>query len=1351
MKADPTIRDLIESSTKLAQRVTIERSATGADSNDRVVSKESLKVIMPHAVKWAELCRNILTDFLNKSWSRVILSNRGQHDWIDSTKRELMDAEDSEQAYIWMKPFNGSVGHEKTTIDERIDRFCEFISIGYNFEPTAQIHEFLVNKIRTDRKLFDLLIRPEARKTVFRLKNINHIVDPVREGSSSYQKLGDDLSGILSSTDFEDNLFNICKLCIILQIAILAQRTKVYEIDIMQTALDSYTQHFHSALADTSNVHRTRGLLKRIDSMKWGPKDFVRNEAVINEAFTMLENHGILTLTGVGAVGKTALANKMLLMSAQTEKFDRYITLSTKVNSDQKELDPESNSGKAETNMSNSLFFSLLNPKNRNIAGSINRLCRQIIQSVDLDWQYDDEPTTQLIESAIKVMKTTSMLVCIDNFEDIEKANPNLSPDLLSSVNKEYEYFQEFFRRWSTEYRGLIKTQNGKTPSQIIVTTRGRGDKQQNAPMPVPPLTEQENYQLFQNKVRSRLSDLKRNNRDGINLAIGQRRVEINNEFNNWSLPKIEGKFSEELGYKYQPAYTIFAAANINSVDGNRDGIFSSIRKFDPKGDDAEQIRRYVTSKIFGGLTDTELRLMARIMMKGMNFKFGIPEIRDFVEQDGDTWDFHQSNDFIRDFSQHRDFFVETEFSSNYMWNTFYFKEIKNHFFRQNPELIPEDAEEEVDLEETIQTEPIIKREERKLLQQWLSHGILTNNLGKNHTLNIILRELKKEQSMGEIDAAQSLVMLVGNESLGASAETINKLFSLSPPNYSLFSKFRRVISHQPSGSANKRGKDTVVMTAEGKIVKDNFHHIWEYLMIVRNEIVGILLRMGGHQLVLRFYNILQKQAENCFDQNLIDKNTLLEFYKSALHDFNRVRSSSHSFTELFEAISQNILQNYLRELDVLPKKIREDLKAPKNHQPHYKVILEFVDTNLRFNGRQEEILGLLFWLALRRVASFEDQSEYEENNASLLKLHEWFASGVDCVSKIYSKEMVQRKRDSVLSNFKQSIWSIEEISNVLMQNSGGMTGKLVFHKWGSRNKIKQSIVIPRGIDETSDDYLSDEIINELKQRRYPYRIGHVNDAFIYINPIIEDGKLIDAENFQQLREVKVSKDLMIAHLKSSQKALSKLVLWAEFKSEIPEKKFFHELDSKNENEQFSFYNSLIKESEVVLNAKNIQGSLYIKIGVIRSSEIEDAKSFSYSKKYSKDLVDVITKHKNNNGLSLPKDPKIVSNMFEVFYDRLVDAITFDEMKAGLKEVCKDEHLRYMFVLRMHNTLRLRNNRWLSSSIPSDGFADRKKTWQNFKGILKHYTSVVLIREYRNSPKLMELLYAYCNEVQRHF
>ena len=217
-----------------------------------------------------------------------------------------------------------------------------------------------------------------------------------------------------------------------------------------------------------------------------------------------------------------------------------------------------------------------------------------------------------------------------------------------------------------------------------------------------------------------------------------------------------------------------------------------------------------------------------------------------------------------------------------------------------------------------------------------------------------------------------------------------------------------------------------------------------------------------------------------------------------------------------------------------------------------------------------------MFWLALRRVASFEEQSESEENNGYLLKLHEWFASGVDCVSKIYSKDMVRRKRDSVLSNFKQSIWSIEEISNVLMQNSGGMTGKLVFHQWGTRNKIKQEIVIPRGIDETSEDYLSDEIIKQLKHRRYPYRIGHVNDAFIYLYPIIEDGELISAENFQQLREVKVSIDLMIAHLKSSQKALSKLVLWAEFKSEIPEKKFFHELDEGTELAEFLFYQNLI-------------------------------------------------------------------------------------------------------------------------------------------------------------------------------
>ena len=183
---------------------------------------------------------------------------------------------------------------------------------------------------------------------------------------------------------------------------------------------------YHTDISDSANISRTKGLLRRIEAMKWGPNNFVRDESVMREAQERMERFGVLTLTGVGAVGKTALASKLLAVSAKDDKFDRYITMSTKVNSDQGELDPDSQ-GITETNSGNSLFTTLLNSENKRISGSMNRLCRAIIRAVKTDYRYQGEGTETLIESAISTMKNNSMLIVIDNFEDIEAPSEHLA------------------------------------------------------------------------------------------------------------------------------------------------------------------------------------------------------------------------------------------------------------------------------------------------------------------------------------------------------------------------------------------------------------------------------------------------------------------------------------------------------------------------------------------------------------------------------------------------------------------------------------------------------------------------------------------------------------------------------------------------------------------------------------------------------------------------------------------------------------------------------------------------------------------------------------------------------------
>ena len=60
-----------------------------------------------------------------------------------------------------------------------------------------------------------------------------------------------------------------------------------------------------------------------------------------------------------------------------------------------------------------------------------------------------------------------------------------------------------------------------------------------------------------------------------------------------------------------------------------------------------------------------------------------------------------------------------------------------------------------------------------------------------------------------------------------------------------------------------------------------------------------------------------------------------------------------------------------------------------------------------------------------------------------------------------------------VLKNFKQVIWTIEELVNQANQRLGGLSGKLVYHKYGEKINCDQEILIPRAhhrmLNPTSD------------------------------------------------------------------------------------------------------------------------------------------------------------------------------------------------------------------------------------------------------------------------------------------
>ena len=1359
------LRDLREAATKLLHRVTIERD----NSEDGYqLDKNSLRNLMGPAIIWSQTCRSILIPFFEQGWKTAFKKNNRNirvHkdlEWVSKLDDLIEEAEGGKKPSLWMVPFNGGSGfgkdiepYFKYDSDTREKRLVAFLELSHDYK-TAHFDEIL-EIVRLEKDMFQFLLETNKNRIVFRLKNISHVVDAngINPDSNSNQKsLRKDLEVLLTDEEFESQLMSVSKLMIFMHILSEFKDSSNDESISLSERLREEVERYHTAVSDHANVSRTKGLIRRIDSMKWGPNNFIRDDSVIEEAVTRLDDYGLLTLTGVGALGKTALAVKLLQKAALDDNFDRYVTMSTKVNSDQGELNPDTG-GITRTNRKNSMFFSLLNAENKRISGSMSRLCRSIIKAVKSDWKYADEHVEDLMNEAIHVMEENSMLIVIDNFEDIEEPSDHLTETdsgrmLLSDVNREYKHFQEFFKLWSLAYKKSNKQdslEQSKKRTQVIITTRGKGTYQQNHPMPVPPLTIEENFQLFEEKIQARFKD------DLLEMTIlttiREKKEQIIAEFGNWELPKNK-HHHVNLGYVHPPAYTIFAAAAIKELKGKY-GIFEQIKEWNPNGKSAEFIRKYVTSKIFGGLNEIEIGVMGHLLTLGMDSSFDTTIIRQAVEEQKQEWDFEQANRFLRDFAQHRDFFTETNLSS-YKWNRFYLREVRDHFQEKYPDryYAPSGNDEEIRYESPEETVPEIRTEERGLLQRYLSHENLDVNLSTkpDRTFNSVIVEVLKEGTcLDERNAAQALIMLIGNTKLNASKDLINNLFPAKNPAYCLFDKFRNAKKLAPAGSGNAKQKNKMVEVNSG-FIKANFKHVWKFFQNVLEGIVEILTESNEHNLIIRFYRILQSETESCYEKGLISKPLLLEFYNRALFHFNQISSSDYAIFEkdLFEDISGNILKEYLYQLAVLPRDISEDLTREQTEVEHYDRILVFVDRNIQLTGTQEQLLGPLYWLALRRVASETKGATLHDNHSLLAKIDEWFIYGARSVKATLTENVVRQKKESVLKNFEQLIWSIDELVKPSNRRFGGLTGKLVLHKYGDSISSNQTVKIPRGSPSDSAGYIGDEILNQLRGKRYPYRIGVINTSFIYLEPVIIDGQLV--KDYSNLMELKTCNDRI---LKSHEKNRgTRITLWNEYKKTIPFYDVLPEFSSKKVKEQIEFYKSIISDSKIPFDHREIQGRFYVKPGVISSEDEKGVVVYPYEKRFDNSCLKLITNlRKQDQGLALPRNPKTLSKMINTFFACLgnTSQITYSQMEKHLEKEYGDKEHSYHLVYRAFKTTRVYDKNWRALPIPKGKFTEKSKTWSDIRGQI-WYLSKIMIEKHGAPREFGDALFEYCTAVQ---
>nr|AIE95117.1 hypothetical protein [uncultured marine group II/III euryarchaeote AD1000_57_F12] len=314
--------------------------------------------------------------------------------------------------------------------------------------------------------------------------------------------------------------------------------------------LNNFEKKLHAAVWNKGN--RADDIQRRLENMRWGPLQFVGEEPTrIDPVKTKLSNNSIISLIGLGGVGKTALAHKIMHdcitgeIEDKSEKeilnFDYYLPITSKIDK-QGEIDEHGE--KVGFSEETSIFTSFRSSEGR-IKGSVKRIFQDIIHLLHPNENLEREDLGDLRPRAEKILTDNKILLVIDNFEDIEDEQND------EDVIKERENFENFFSSFG----------NLRGGSKIIITTRGTGGYA-STKHTVPRLTESESYDLFEKKVRERAGagDIPQ---DYV-IKVKGYQSRISETFSLWQYQRQEGgEATQESGA--HPMLVICAAAELDT------------------------------------------------------------------------------------------------------------------------------------------------------------------------------------------------------------------------------------------------------------------------------------------------------------------------------------------------------------------------------------------------------------------------------------------------------------------------------------------------------------------------------------------------------------------------------------------------------------------------------------------------------------------------------------------------------------------------------------------------------------------------------------------------------------------
>ena len=359
---------------------------------------------------------------------------------------------------------------------------------------------------------------------------------------------------------------------------------------------------------------------KRLGTLEWGPKNYTRNPSFIRNVNVALSDNKIIAFYGLGGVGKTALAQKLMSdIIDRCEPYTHIVTFSSKVGSDQKEINTISlkdRGSKVETDTSNSVMESSILEIDgvRTITGLrtlLLKIYKETTQKNGSEW-----PVMILRKKVFEELQKpeNQVLIVIDNYEDIED---NQSDRYVLQMKEEIKSFLEDFS----------KLEN--TKSRIIITTR-------SSPLDVAygiqvkHLTKSEASNLFVEKIRFRAI---RSNKEDSSINYLQ---EIHQLFSNNQELQDELIESFDLwdsidDYIAHPLLVLLAAEEVEKND--KDHIIGVIKDWGDGTKNADVIE-YCVSKTFGSFEEYERKIVEILTLNSnLNTEISISMLSDLIDK----------------------------------------------------------------------------------------------------------------------------------------------------------------------------------------------------------------------------------------------------------------------------------------------------------------------------------------------------------------------------------------------------------------------------------------------------------------------------------------------------------------------------------------------------------------------------------------------------------------------------------------------------------------------------------------------------------------------------------------------